>query len=247
MNSFGAVVKSMRSADGVIYCASFGVVAIGVLVRTRGDLLYDTHLITKSKSNFWNVTRLQLWLRKSHQSEIAQIEVEDDSEVCNLAACLDMKTAKLLMIHEAIGKDDSYQMVIENTKAAASTLLRAERVNLVMITRDIDGRLMTSDSFQPGVGNNYRIEAIVAATGKTVCSNDANNDGTFVIYPTEKKDEKSNCLCAAIKSQQGEVIGVITAFTKCYCISIKFPIWSTYNRFTIFIIYEKYRYRTTEK
>ena len=52
MNSFGAVVKSMRSADGVIYCASFGVVAIGVLVRTRGDLLYDTHLISKSKSNF---------------------------------------------------------------------------------------------------------------------------------------------------------------------------------------------------
>lgn len=52
MNSFGAVVKSMRSADGVIYCASFGVVAIGVLVRTRGDLLYDTHLISKLKSNF---------------------------------------------------------------------------------------------------------------------------------------------------------------------------------------------------
>ena len=54
--------------------------------------------------------------------------------------------------------------------SAASTLLRAERVNLVMTTRDIDGRLMTSDSFQPGIDNSCRIEVIVDDTSNCLCA-----------------------------------------------------------------------------
>ena len=55
------------------------------------------------------------------------------------------------MIHDAVGKEYGHQMVIDNTIAAAYILLRVENVTLVMIRRDEEGKLMTSDSFEPGI------------------------------------------------------------------------------------------------
>lgn len=118
------------------------------------------------------------------------------------------------MIHEAAGKEYGYQMVIESTFNAAYMLLHVRHVTLVMIKRDEEGKLMTSDSFEPGIDHNRGIAAVVAATGRTLRSNITNEVGSFAILPCENKKMLPNILCAAVKSSSGEVIGVLTAFDR---------------------------------
>ena len=105
-------------------------------------------------------------------------------------------------------------MVIDNTIAAAYILLRVENVTLVMIRRDEEGKLMTSDSFEPGIDRSRGVAAVVAATGRTLRSNMTNEYGDFVTFPGEKKEAELNVLCAAVRSHCGEVIGVITVLNK---------------------------------
>ena len=72
-----------------------------------------------------------------------------------------------------------------------------------MITRDIDGKLMTSDSFQPEIDPSRGVAAVVAATGRSACINDAQSDCRFNILEQGKKFVTVNLICSAIKSTAG--------------------------------------------
>ena len=144
----------------------------------------------------------------------APIIKEGDNFDFSNCACLDLTTEKLLMIHDAVGKEYGHQMVIDNTIAAAYILLRVENVTLVMIKRDEEGKLMTSDSFEPGIDCSRGVAAVVAATGRTLRSNMTNEYGDFVTFPGERKEAQLNVLCAAARSNCGEIIGVITVLNK---------------------------------
>ena len=122
---------------------------------------------------------------------------------------------KLLMaIHDAVSVDGGNQSVIDHTKSVTYKLLHVERVHIIMITRDIDGKLMTSDSFQPEIDPSRGIAAVVAATGRSACINDAQSDCRFNNIGQGNKFRTVNLMCSAIKSTSGEVIGVISAFNK---------------------------------
>ena len=151
----------------------------------------------------------QVWMRSPRHRKVVASNADISQDVSFQSAydCLDLTTAKLLLIHEAVGVENSRQKVIDNTISAAYKLLPVEIVNLVMITRDTDGQLLTSDSFQPEIDHSRGIAAVVAATGRTYSSNDIVTDDR---YPMGY----SNVMCAAVKSDNGEVIGVITVFNK---------------------------------
>lgn len=122
----------------------------------------------------------------------------------------EMFTMKLLMtIHEA-DNVEGINVVIETATAVAYKLLNVGRVHVIMIKKDFDGKLMTSDSFEPEIDPSRGIAAVVAVTGKTLLFNDAKNDCRF----KSGNDRVNNLMCVAIKSNMGEVIGVITVFNK---------------------------------
>ena len=142
--------------------------------------------------------------RESIKLERASPNCESDFETVNL----------LMAIHEAVGIDGGNQSVIDHTISVTYKLLHVERVHIIMITRDIDGKLMTSDSFQPEIDPSRGVAAVVAATGRSACINDAQSDCRFNILEQGKKFVTVNLICSAIKSTAGEVIGVISAFNK---------------------------------
>ena len=127
----------------------------------------------------------------------------------------DLKTVNLLMtIHEAVSKEGGNQSVLDHTIHVTYKLLPVERVHIIMIARDADDKLMTSDCFQYEADLSRGVAASVATTGRTACINEAEQDSKSLRPGEKPKIPFKNLICAAIKSSTGEVIGVITAFDK---------------------------------
>lgn len=127
---------------------------------------------------------------------------------------LDIMAESFVTIYESVGSECGHQAVIDATISVSYKLLQVERVHVLMIKRDQDGKLMTLDSFQPEADQSRGIAAVAASTGRTVCVNDLKNDKRFISFTGEKGAAYANVICSALKSSCGEVIGVITCFDK---------------------------------
>lgn len=127
----------------------------------------------------------------------------------------DLATINLLMtIHETVSEEGGNQSVLDHTIQVVYKILAVERVHILIGKRDNNYRLIPGEHFQGDTDPSRGIAASVAATGQTLYVNNFSMDTKW--SPTDQCGESSaeNIICAAVKSRNGDLIGVITAINK---------------------------------
>jgi dual 3',5'-cyclic-AMP and -GMP phosphodiesterase 11 len=174
---------------------------ISSLVLINGDFSFDLQVLLQK-------------LLKPKRDSLPGYDKDDFLTQPSIDEVLDTMAEAFVTIHESVGSECGHQAVIDATIAVAYKLLRVERVHVIMIKRDGDGKLMTLDSFQPEADHSRGIAAVAASTGRTVYVNDLKNDKRFLSFTGDRGIIYANVICSALKSSSGEVIGVITCFDK---------------------------------
>ena len=144
-----------------------------------------------------------------------KIDKSSDESIKPLESTIDYRmVGQLMAIHSSIDSEGSSRAVLDCATSVTHELFCVERVQVVMRDRDMNDALMPIIDFANQTELIRVVANSVATTGQTLRISSSVHHDILNGVPQEVKATFSNLMCTALKSGNGDVVGVITVLNK---------------------------------